>query len=172
VCGKRPVDRSAVTARGSETAVIGAALWHRGCMRRGLVVLSKLADDVLVGMPHSDNDPDEPAISAPLVVGDVLTWLLEMDSDESVDSDEPAEPSSPKAEEIVSLRVEQIRGATPKLLHRSTALPGSIGGRSLWFPFRLGRPRGRAEGLMVAVTVSGVDVYRVAPNCVLLTDST
>ncbi len=141
-------------------------------MRRGLVVLSKLADDVFVGMPHSHIDPDDPAMSEPLVVGDVLTWLLEMDFDESVDSDEPAEPSSPKAGEIVSLRVEQIREATPKLFGRSTALPVSMAGQNLMLPLRLGGLRGRAEGLMVAVTLSGVDVYRVTANCVLLTDST
>jgi len=39
-------------------------------MRRGLVVLSKLADNVFVGLPHSDHDPDLPTAPEPLEVGD------------------------------------------------------------------------------------------------------
>jgi hypothetical protein len=147
-------------------------------MRRGLVVLSKLADNVFLGVPQSDHQPDDPEAPEPLGVGDVLTWLLKIDFDEpvdfdeSADFDEPDEPASPKAEEIVSLRVMQIRAATPRILGRNSALPVSIAGQNLSLPFRLGRLGGRAEGLMVAVTLSGVDVHRVTPNCVLLTDST
>jgi hypothetical protein len=147
-------------------------------MRRGLVVLSKLGDNVFVGLPSSDHEPEDPTAPEPLEVGDVLTWLLEVDFDKSddfdasADSDEPDEPASPRAEEIVSLRVEQIRGATPRILGRNTALPVSIAGKEFSLPLRLGRARGRAEGLLVAVTLSGVDVHRVTPNCVLLTDST
>jgi hypothetical protein len=106
-----------------------------GLMRRGLIVLSKLADGVFVGMPSSDHDPDDPAASEPLVVGDVLTWLRKFDFDESADFDEstdsdvPDEPASPKAEEIVSLCVEQIRGASPRLLGRN-AVFASVDRRS------------------------------------------
>lgn len=149
-----------------------------GHMRRGLVVLSRLADNVFLGMPQFGNDPDDPAAPEPLRVGDVLTWILELDFDRFVDADDaddpeaPDEPASPKPEEIVSLRVEQIRAATPRILGRNSTLPVSIAGRSLSLPYRLGRIRGRAEGLMVAVTLSSADVHRVTPNCVLLTDST
>jgi hypothetical protein len=147
-------------------------------MRRGLVVLSKLADNVFLGVPQADRDPDDPAAPEALRVGDVLTWLLEVDVDrlvdvdESVGSDEPDEPASPNADEIVSLRVEQIRAASPRILGRNSTLPVSMAGRNLSPPYRLGRICRRAEGLMVALTLSGVDVHRVTPNCVLLTDST
>jgi hypothetical protein len=137
-----------------------------GLCAEDLVVLSMLADDVFVGMPLSGSDPDDPSMPEdPLVVGDALTRLLQMGLNE------PDAASSRHAEEVVSLRLEEIRDATPSVLGRSTAVPVSIAGHTFSLPLKLGRRSAReAAGGMVAVTLSGVDLPRVTPNCVLFTD--
>ena len=128
-----------------------------------------LADDVFVGLPLSGRDPDDDAMpEVPLAVGDLMTRLVQMDLDESG-------ASSPRnaEEEVVSLRVEEIRTATPKVLGRSTAVPMSMAGHKFSLPLKFGgRRESDATGGMVAVTLSGEDMHRVTPNCVLFTDET
>jgi hypothetical protein len=142
------------------------------------MVMARLADDVFAGLTYSDSESDDWKPDR-LAVGDLLTWLIQIDVDgpqDGYDSDEPAddsdEPASPKPEEIVSLRVEQIRNGRFKVLGRSTVVRVSIGGHNFSFPVAFGRASRRARGAWIAVTLSGVDVARVTPPCALLTDST
>jgi hypothetical protein len=134
--------------------------------------MARLADDVFVGLSTSTNDPDDQTEPEQLLVGDLLTRLLQMDFDEQDDADDPDEELPLKAEEIVSLRVEQIRWGKPSVLRRGTVVPVSIARRNFSIPLRFGRPRERAGGVMVEVTLSGVDLHRVTPPCVVFTDAT
>ena len=60
------------------------------------------------------------------------------------------------------------RSAAASIIGHNTALPVSIAGRNLSLPSRLGRPRRQAQGLLVAVTLSGVDLSRVKHAILIL----